>query len=513
MAQTVIPFSFETYLQKKLASGDPVTLNKIVLANIPDLDLTQPIPRDTGLPTHDQIVHEQVIDQMGKINTNALAYSIVMDTTMGDFTFNAMYLIDKDDRNSIGMIVWKLPETKTATNEQSGTTGNSLVKSMLMEYDGAATAAAITVTAATWQIDYSARLIGIDDDVRLQALDVYGHDAFIDDGFVVTKATNTDQYFVNAGIGYIGGLRAVLAQNQTLTISTKPTSIWVSVSRQGTVLGTWSNAIELKVSAIALTDNVMDGIDHYVAKIADISADGSIIDARQMPLSGLAQGLPYNVHRVYFPFDTCTTMVNGQRKVWECYHNQPIKGQSPDNPANRHDGWTDKTKPFYWIPKTGGRVGMPFYWLNDIAPEEAVMEIGTDLPVAVYWRLAQTHSHLVRNGVINTGDVRGEFIRVLDQGRGVDSGRDLNSRQDSQNKRHTHKLSVGKGGTGQRYSADGLSYYSDPSGDRSGQAWVSGLNMPRFNKSSFGDTLIMIAADGGSESRPSNMARTMAIFI
>ena len=149
MAQTVIPFSFETYLQKKLASGDPVTLNKIVLANIPDLDLTQPIPRDTGLPTHDQIVHEQIIDQVGKINTNALAYSIVMDTTMGDFTFNAMYLIDKDDRNSIGMIVWKLPETKTATNEQSGTTGNSLVKSMLMEYDGAATAAAITVTAAT----------------------------------------------------------------------------------------------------------------------------------------------------------------------------------------------------------------------------------------------------------------------------------------------------------------------------------------------------------------------------
>ncbi|PSU35407.1 phage tail protein [Photobacterium phosphoreum] len=283
MAQTVIPFSFETYLQKKLASGDPVTLNKIVLANIPNLDLTQPIPRDTGLPTHDQIVHEQVIDQVGKINTNALAYSIVMDTTMGDFTFNAMYLIDKDDRNSIGMIVWKLPETKTATNEQSGTTGNSLVKSMLMEYDGAAIAAAITVTAATWQIDYSARLIGIDDDVRLQALDVYGHDAFIDDGFVVTKATNTDQYFVGAGVGYIGGLRAVLAQNQTLAINTKPTSIWVSVSRQGTVLGAWSNSIELKVSVTALNDTVIDGVYNYVAKIAEIGADGSIIDVRNPP--------------------------------------------------------------------------------------------------------------------------------------------------------------------------------------------------------------------------------------
>ncbi|PSV68879.1 phage tail-collar fiber domain-containing protein [Photobacterium phosphoreum] len=376
MAQTVIPFSFETYLQKKLASGDPVTLNKIVLANIPDLDLTQPIPRDTGLPTHDQIVHEQIIDQVGKINTNALAYSIVMDTTMGDFTFNAMYLIDKDDRNSIGMIVWKLPETKTATNEQSGTTGNSLVKSMLMEYDGAATAAAITVTAATWQIDYSARLIGIDDDVRLQALDVYGHDAFIDDGFVVTKATNTDQYFVNAGIGYIGGLRAVLAQNQTLTISTKPTSIWVSVSHQGTVLGAWSNAIELKVSATALTDNVIDGVDHYVAKIADITAEGMVVNQRsETPLDVLLVELKKGQFQAWDPLRLYTkgektTVKQGDESV-DFWCNQSNVNHKPisNDPT---DTW--RLYPF----EKGSNQGISYkIWFNNDVEMEGVYSLTT----------------------------------------------------------------------------------------------------------------------------------------
>lgn len=376
MAQTVIPFSFETYLQQKLISGDPVTLNKIILAHIPDLDLTQPIPRNTGLPTSGQIVHEQVIDQVGKINTNALAYSIVMDTTMGDFTFNAMYLIDKDDRNSIGMIVWKLPETKTVTNEQTGTTGNSLVKSMLMEYDGAATAAAITVTAATWQIDYSARLIGIDDDVRLQALDVYGHDAFIDDGFVVTKATNTDQYFVGAGVGYIGGLRAVLVQNQTLTISTKPTSIWVSVSRQGTVIGTWSNAIELKVSATVLTDNVMDGVSHYVAKIADVTAEGMVVNQRsETPLDVLLVELRKGQFQAWDPLRLYTkgekiTIKQGDESV-DFWCNQSNVNHKPisNDPT---DTW--RLYPF----EKGSNQGISYkVWFNNDVEMEGVYSLTT----------------------------------------------------------------------------------------------------------------------------------------
>ncbi|KJF83555.1 phage tail-collar fiber domain-containing protein [Photobacterium angustum] len=491
MAQAVIPFSFESYLQKKLAAGEAVTLNKIVLANIPDLDISQPIPRNTGLPESQYIVHEQVVDQVGKVNTNALAYSIVMDTQVGDFTFNAMYLIDKDDRASVGMIVWKLPEDKTATNAQAGTTGNSLVKSMLMEYDGAAQAAAITVDAATWQIDYSARLIGMDEDLRKQALDIYGHDAFIDDGFSVSKATNTDEYHVHVGLGYIGGLRAELSQQQVLTIANKPMSIYAVVSRQGSVLGAWQNTVAIRTSEIPLSDHETDGVQYYVAKIADINSDGSVVDIRTPSPADAAQGLPYNPNRVYFPYDTCTTIVNGKRMVWECYHNQPIKNKTPDDPKHRHDGWTDNSKPFYWIPKMGGRIGMPFYWLSEEAPEEAVMEIGADLPVAVYWRLAECYPHLIKGNVINTGDVRGVFIRNLDLSRRLDNKRQLNSYQDDEFKSHNHTISENA---------------TDPEfGTAGGGATIQISNpLGAGCKTNF---------SGGSETRPKNIARAMAIFI
>ncbi|SUU74250.1 phage tail fiber-like protein [Aeromonas salmonicida] len=45
---------------------------------------------------------------------------------------------------------------------------------MLMEYDRASEATATHVDASTWQIDYAARLRGMDDDLRLQALQFFG---------------------------------------------------------------------------------------------------------------------------------------------------------------------------------------------------------------------------------------------------------------------------------------------------------------------------------------------------
>lgn len=57
------------------------------------------------------------------------------------------------------------------------------------------------------------------------------------------------------------------------------------------------------------------------------------------------------------------------------------------------------------------------------------MEINVDLPIAVYWRLARRYPDLVNGSVINTGEIRGEFLRVLDQGRGVDVNRQINTYQ------------------------------------------------------------------------------------
>ena len=83
------------------------------------------------------------------------------------------------------------------------------------------------------------------------------------------------------GVVYVGGLRGVLAQELIQTIATKPNGLWVDVVRQGTALSVWENKVTIAVSETELTDYVDgNGDQHYVAKLAGINADGSVVDWR-----------------------------------------------------------------------------------------------------------------------------------------------------------------------------------------------------------------------------------------
>ncbi len=273
MSQTAIPLEFEQYLQNKVSLKQPTDLNEIIFAMIPDLDLSQPIDRTVSLPPLEQWVFQQDVDQIGKSGSNAVVYSVVIPGSTEPFTFNAMFLRDKNVPNSCGMVVYKATETKE--------TGMALTKSMLMQFDGAAAAANVTIDAATWQIDYQARLKGMDEDHRLSCLDNYGHTAFVD-GFDVTRhEIDQTKYLIAPGVAYVGGLRIQNALSTVQTVDSKPTTLWVDVYRDGTALSKHENLFQI----VATTDDLVDYTDsenrpHYVAKLARIEADGSILDLR-----------------------------------------------------------------------------------------------------------------------------------------------------------------------------------------------------------------------------------------
>ena len=142
---------------------------------------------------------------------------------------------------------------------------------------------------------------------------------------------------------------------------------------------------------------------------------------------------PWDALRTYRTGEICTEIIDGQFKIMQMYAGPDMtcKGKDPADIANRHDGWQNSKAPFWWVEYKANIVGMPFFWLDVDAPEWAVMEINVDLPTLVYWRLANVYPHLVNNGIINTGEIRGEFLRVLDQGREIDNGRKINSLQPS----------------------------------------------------------------------------------
>jgi len=280
----VITNAFEQYWQSSLAAEQPVVLDEFVLADIPNLDITSPIDPDTGLPSAGQIVYRQDVDQRGRVNNNAVAYSIVMDTAIGDFSFNAMYLRNKAN-GVVGMIVYKGRETKLKTNLPTAQTGNSLVKSMLMGYDQAAEATLTQVDAGTWQIDYAARLRGQDEDLRQLASQLYGHHTFIGDGFKAVQEGAT--YKVTQGVAIVGGLRIELQQPEVIYPGTKPIGVWVDVYRSGSLLSEHQNHFTLITSVADLTDHLDgNGYQHYVAKLAIVQANGTIVDGRGLGGAG-----------------------------------------------------------------------------------------------------------------------------------------------------------------------------------------------------------------------------------
>ncbi|MFQ6290471.1 phage tail protein [Yersinia enterocolitica] len=275
MSQSIITTAFEQWKAQEAAGGNTVVVDEFVLALVPGLDPNAPIDRSEGLPPAGQIVHRQAVNKTGVVNQNAVVYSITSGTEIGDFDFNWIGLVNKTS-GTVAMIVHAPTQRKIAN--ANGQQGNALTRSFLMEYDGAASETGITVPAETWQIDFTARLTGIDEMQRLINLDHYGLGAFFADGFLVAKTGQ--QYYVTAGSAYVGGLRAVLAANTDIIVSAKPVKVWADVSLQGNVVSQWESVITVTVAATLADYQDNAGFMHRVFAVASIDAAGNITDLR-----------------------------------------------------------------------------------------------------------------------------------------------------------------------------------------------------------------------------------------
>lgn len=274
MSQTAITLAFEQWKASQAVTGEPVLLDEFVFANVPGLDASKPIDRSEKLPPAAQIVHRQVVSRKGVVNENAVVHSVVLGAEVGDFSFNWIGLINKAS-NTLAMIVHAPLQQKLKTKD--GQQGNVLTRSFLMEYNGAQAETGINTPAETWQIDFTARMAGMDERQRLENIDLYGAAAFLGNGYLVAKSGA--QYFVTAGAGYVRGLRAQLAANQNITVTTTPVKVWLDVAWTGTLTSAWGVASKITVAA-SLADYVQNGVQHYVFAVASIDANGNITDLR-----------------------------------------------------------------------------------------------------------------------------------------------------------------------------------------------------------------------------------------
>ncbi|EAT2389857.1 hypothetical protein EJQ58_05440 [Salmonella enterica] len=277
MAQSVITSAFEHLKTQEAAGGNRIIIDQFVFANIPGLNVTDTPPESEPLPPDAQIVHRQAVDRNGVVNENTVAYSVTLPESVGDFTFNWLGLVSSAT-NTLCMAVYLHPQEKIKTAD--GKQGNTLIYSEIMEYAGASAATGITTPVSTWQIDFTARLHGMDEATRKAALDIYGPGLFFNDAFKLT-AQATGQATFASGIAYLRGLRVELDVPGTLTYSTGISqTVYLDAALTGTLTG--ENKATFSLTSQKSEDYIDSlGFAHYVEPVATISASGEITDIRK----------------------------------------------------------------------------------------------------------------------------------------------------------------------------------------------------------------------------------------
>lgn len=279
MPQTTVTSSFNRYKAQEAAGGRRVVLDEFVFANIPGLDASQ-LPTDTeGLPDEQYIVYRQSVDRGGMVNADTVVYTVTLPSTTGNFTFNWMALINRES-GTPAVITYLYPQQKIKNAD--GVQGNVLTYSEYMRYTGASTLTGITTPASTWQIDFTARLHGMDEATRNVALDLYGSSLFFGDGFKLTATDTPGLAELAPGTAYLRGLRTELTEGATLTFETgKEQTISLDSALTGALTGENRTTFTLISHETADYTDAL-GFRHYVEPIARISPDGTITDLRHI---------------------------------------------------------------------------------------------------------------------------------------------------------------------------------------------------------------------------------------
>ncbi|MCS0393613.1 hypothetical protein ND980_15410 [Vibrio diabolicus] len=123
------------------------------------------------------------------------------------------------------------------------------------------------------------QLLKSEDRVAQALVDQNGKDWFIQDGFLVTPQFDTFQ--VKGGVGYVSGNRISLDYNRSIQVTSKPSFVYVDAYKEVLPTGDQITRFDFVVTPEEKDDYASElGVKHFVCKIAEIFADGSVSDLR-----------------------------------------------------------------------------------------------------------------------------------------------------------------------------------------------------------------------------------------
>lgn len=281
---SVITKSGEQLFAVKAQNNEQLDIDTFIFANVVGQNSADPIDRAEGIPTG-SIVHQQIVQQVGRINDNVVVYSTVLDSVTGPFDFNWVGLYSSV--NDTLVAINHIPST-TKIITAPGEAGNTLNRNFGIEYSGIADLTGINVAPETWQLDFTARLAGMDELTRNLAKDMNGKNWFIDNGFKVYARETTNTFGVLSGVGYVNGLRIELEEEAILIADSYPKNVYVDAYFDGDASSAWKPKHTISITSEELNDYIdVNGKQHYVIKIAKLIGTDEVEDLRTLEgLSG-----------------------------------------------------------------------------------------------------------------------------------------------------------------------------------------------------------------------------------
>ncbi|QGF21314.1 phage tail-collar fiber domain-containing protein [Vibrio parahaemolyticus] len=274
--KSILTAAGKALLAQLNAEEKPLIIDKMMFANVPNRpEFPQP---DDVVPT-DDIVHQEQVEQRGRLSADSVIYSTTLTSDVGPFEFNwtGAYC------SEYGVLVTIDHHALTPkTADEPGVAGNTLVRSVVLEYKDIAEITNITVDASSWQYNATDRMKKMDSDVAQSIIDQNGKDWFIEDGFLVTPSGSA--YNIKAGAGYVSGNRVSMEFDRSVQVTNKPSFIYIDAHREGTPTGEQVTLFDFVITSEEKDDYIDSStgkdISHFVCKIAEVLADGSVSDLR-----------------------------------------------------------------------------------------------------------------------------------------------------------------------------------------------------------------------------------------
>ncbi|MEM5508513.1 phage tail protein [Pseudoalteromonas sp. AS71] len=143
----------KSYITTRALRNSGLDVKELVLANIPNLNESAERNPNESMPSTLQIVYRRNIDTSGYVDSNTVAWAVILEQDVGDFDYNWIGLVTQDG-TLLAIDYLPLQRKRQGVN-------NVHNRSFVLKFAAAAALARITIPAQSWMFDYSPQIDAI----------------------------------------------------------------------------------------------------------------------------------------------------------------------------------------------------------------------------------------------------------------------------------------------------------------------------------------------------------------